>query len=91
MASVPIHSYRLFNWKSGNGVAEISDLPRPVTGRLFDDACDVGLVVIGKDGLDHPFYLVSTDKDGSGEDIYGWHFKGVEPKYKDVEILIIND
>lgn len=38
-----------------------------------------------------PFYLVSTDKDGSGEDIYGWHFKGVEPKYKDVEILIIND
>jgi len=91
MATAPVHSYKLFNWKSGKGVAEISSLPRPVGGRLFDDAPDVGFIVVGKDGFDHPFYLAASDMDASGEDTYAWLFKGLEPKYKDVEILIIND
>jgi len=34
------------------------------------------------------FTFVSTDKDGSGEDTYGWNY---ENKEMDLKLLVIND
>jgi len=37
------------------------------------------------------FELDKIDKDGSGEDIYGWIFKAVSGHKKPCHLLIIND
>lgn len=80
-------SGRLFSWKNGVGVAELSDLPRPVeVNRRIE-------IISHKTGLTAAFVLSSIDYDMSGEDIYGYHYIPVDQDLKDegVRILIIND
>ena len=56
-------------------VCEASDLTRGGSlsfGRLYDDACDVGLVLIShKTGLAHSFYLAATERD-MDNDVRWW-------------------
>jgi hypothetical protein len=90
----PIHSADIFKWEKGIGVAEVSDIRRPVAGRLYDDACDIGFRLLSsKTHKIEAFYLAKEDKDGSGEDVYGWHFYPVNRELRDagVRILLIND
>ncbi len=96
----PVHDGKAFMWHKGVGVAAISDMSRPgdrrdmIFGRLYDDACDVGFAVRSHlTGKLVAFYLDREDRDGSGEDIYGWNFLPVDLKLRDAgyRILIIND
>lgn len=90
----PIHSVDTFNWDKGVGVAEVSDIRRPVAARLYDDSCDVGFRVFNPNtNRTEAFYLDHEDKDASGEDTYGWHFYpiSIELKRAGVRILVIND
>lgn len=82
-------SGRFFNWKNGVGVAEISDLPRPVTVGLDK----ILFIISHKTGKTEGFYLNHVDKDRSGEDIYGYHFLPMNPELvkKNVRVLLIND
>ena len=41
-----------------------------------------------KTGVSKEFEMVSVDKDGSGEDTYGWNYKNQETG---VKFLLIND
>lgn len=85
-----------FNWDKGVGVADLSDfgpVGRHIFDQLFDDACDQGFRVVGKTNVPMAFYLDHADKDGSGEDIYGWHFYPINSQLRDagVRIMVIND
>lgn len=46
------------------------------------------VTLISPSGQKAVFKYISTDKDGSGEDVYGWNFKSLDGKY---DLLIIND
>jgi hypothetical protein len=86
-----------FSWEKGVGVAEISSFKGRegvFFGRLYDDACDVGFRVINtRTNRVEAFYLDHEDKDGSGEDTYGFHFHPANRVLADagVRILLIND
>lgn len=75
-------------------VEEISTLssgkPVKLWGQLFDDACDLGFVLVSpRTGKEIPFYLSSTDQDCDG-DVTGWNFKPVDSSIP-FSVLIIND
>lgn len=38
-----------------------------------------------------PFRLVAVDTDASGEDIAGWRFKCDDPRFPNMDLLVIND
>lgn len=75
----------LFSWKNGVGTAYISDLPRPVV--IGGDK--ILSVTSHKTGKTVNFFLAHEDKDGSGEDTYGYHFLPIGSDVN-VRILIIN-
>lgn len=61
--------------------AEISDLGKEgLTGEVS--------ILNPKTGVSKLYTLFKTDRDGSGEDIYGWWFRNEETQTK---LLIIND
>jgi hypothetical protein len=92
---------KLFSWKDGTGVTELSDLrgiamsiPR-LARQVWDDSCDIGFVVESElTGKRLLFLYVSEDKDGEGE-VTGWNFVSAEVKLGkivyDFKLLIIND
>lgn len=61
-----------------------------VFGRLYDDACDEGFVLVSqRTGKEVAMYLASIDTNKDNE-IAGWHFKPVSPRH-DFSVFIIND
>lgn len=92
------HSEKLFLHIADTNtfVTEISDLPRPAMGPIFDDAADLGLTMITPSGEHIKFYVDSEDVDRDG-DITAWNLLPVPAsvrtmtKYKDAKITIFND
>jgi hypothetical protein len=74
-------------------VAEHSDLDSPRFERVYADACDEGITVIGRTGREVVYYLASIDSNSDGE-LCGWVFEPV-PEEVDAErlprVLIVND
>ena len=80
-------SGRLFSWNKNVGVAELSDLPRPVeVNHLLE-------VISHKTGVVAKFVRTKIDYDAGHEDIYGYHYTPIDAKLRNegVRILIIND
>lgn len=49
LRDVPVHSYRCFTWKAGEGRADASDFNgTPLAARLYADSCDMGFHVRGR-------------------------------------------
>lgn len=92
------HSEKLFLHvaESNTLVSEASELPRPMLGPIFDDAADLGMILITRDGDAVKFYLDEEETDLEG-DVTAWHLlpdptsARKMPKYKDIKITIFND
>jgi hypothetical protein len=103
-------STRDFNWQKETRcfVTEASDLGirTPHDGRVYDDACDVGFILVShKTGEAVLFVQDGVDHDGD-DGIAGWRYKAVQQRgastpagkwlpissyLTDVTALIIND
>lgn len=69
-----------------------------VFGRVYDDACDEGFVLVShKTGKEVTFVVDKIDYDASGEDIGGWNLVPINRKTGridtslDLKVLVIND
>ena len=65
----------------------------PFFGRLYDDACDEGFVLVSaRTGEELPFYLDETKFLDNG-DIIEWRFKPVtnDRNLKDLSVVVSND
>lgn len=80
-----------FSWVGEFGFAELSDLKGcNLFGRLYDDAADVGFVLVNpQTGSKIPFYLDDTEN-VDGDQVF--YFKSVK-KYNNIEftLKIYND
>lgn len=66
----------------GDGIVEL-------LGRLYDDACDEGFVLVSqRTGKEVPMFLASIDTNDG--DIAGWQFKPASPRHS-FSVLVIND
>ena len=63
-------------------IAELSDLPDDL------EVHRIMYVVNPRTGVKKAYTHIGTDKDASGEDVYGWRFRNGET---DTELLLIND
>ena len=64
-----------------------------LTGRLYDDACDEGFVLVSHHtGQELPFYLVDVEKSDEGE-IQCWNFKSTSPHklLENMTVTVFND
>jgi len=102
------HSTRNFSYKDKCFVAEASDLgsiTTPHDGRVYDDACDVGFILVSEVTGDSVLF-VQDGVDMNGDEIAGWRYKpthvsGSRPgqwipvrcniSIKALSVLIIND
>lgn len=97
--SLPVLSTKDFTWNPKTKVfsAEASDFgQRKIAGRVFDDAMDVGFVLVSeRTGTEVIFAQSGTDRDDEGE-LLGTYFSPIDrrgysvpnPQYR---VLIIND
>ena len=89
---VPEHDIKLFTWMktmgTWHGATDVSDLKGSglVWSRVYDDACDVGFLVLGITGVRKLFTLVS-EKRGADGDVESWHFTGNDGLW----ITVFND
>lgn len=71
--------------------AEASDLGDNHLSRLYDDACDVGFVLVShKTGREVPMCLDRTDVDRRECETVGWLFRAVDPSLP-FTAYVIND
>jgi hypothetical protein len=76
--------------------ADASDVGFRCCVRLYDDACDEGIAIRGRQHV-LSFYLVDVVKDGSDEDTLMWVFKPTQealrkaPYLKDYVVNLFND
>lgn len=90
MKDVPVHDGDKISWVTSEkrGWIDASDLARPMCGRIYDDACDVGFKVRSpRTGAVKLFVLVRTFDDG--EDVTAWHFVAADDP--DLVIDVAND
>lgn len=84
------------DWNGKSGSQELSMLTHdrngPVLSQVWDDSCDEGVLVRGKN---ETVVFVVVGLDYSGEDVAGWRLKSICSKTNRVddrfELLIIND
>ena len=89
---------RRFHWykdkakDEADGSACISDLNLKDFERVYDDACDVGITIVGKR---EEIVFVETKTDYNDGDIAGWWLESVNRKTGRTDgrfkVLIIND
>lgn len=80
-----------FTWTGKVGVAEASDLP--AFGRVYDDACDVGLTVVStRTGREVVFVVEHTARDNDG-DVIEWVLIPADPRVRTTVtgLRILND
>lgn len=75
---------------------EVSDVKGfPFCGRLYNDACDEGFVLVShKTGKSQPYFLNQTIRNDFGEDVAGWEFLPAEPVLpgaKGTKVIVFND
>ena len=97
LKSMPFHPSDLFSWKAGTGVAEASDFGRgnPITGQVYDDACDVGFIVASvRTAKEVVFSHHHDDRDSEHELQGSWYYSLPDRRHREggeFKILIIND
>jgi hypothetical protein len=100
MMGISTFNYDNFTWqpKYKTFSAYVSDLPRTQEPFTIDPVTKKpSLIIIGKSKIAVKYELYKTDKDGSGEDTYGWNFRPTaqsvkeSPGCKGTEVLLIND
>ena len=72
----------------------LSDLPEPLRGKITQHCISKAEIRVFNPKTDNTVSMFFTlaDMDGSQEDIYGWNYKGVNPKNKrEFKFLFIND
>lgn len=82
----------LFHWDSSSKTfsQEISCIATNLFGRIYDDACDTGFIMVSeKTGKEEHMCLYETQTDRDG-DVCGWVFLPVNPKL-DFKVLVFND
>lgn len=101
------HSTRDFSFKDNCFVQEASTLTHglhgPHDGRVYDDACDVGFIMVSHH-TGNSILFVQDGVDMNGDDVAGWRYKathvsGTKPgrwlpipeQFKSFTALIIND
>lgn len=88
----PVSSAR-FTWVPGDRlfVADASDLPRELFGRVYDDACDVGLTLVSaKTGEEIVFAVDREKRDGEGDLLY-WTLAPADGRDRGFKVRIFND
>ena len=98
------HNANKFDWADKNTSIESSDLIGPLAsgnhlyGRLYDDACDVGFILVNpKTENETAWFLSKTIMTPDGEDVVGWEFKPITahvrafPKLDGRTITVWND
>ena len=87
--TLPVHDGSKFTWKDGAGCIEASDLGRGYTGRVWNDAADVGFIVRShKTGAEKLFvYAGALSSSGRAEDVYGFRYDSEDG----VKISVFND
>lgn len=83
----PRYSVELFTRTGNVLVTEASDLQFSGPRRLWDDACDEGIVLVERFGKEIPFVLTDREKDKEG-DLVAWQFAEYRGQRK---ITIFND
>ena len=79
-----------YNKSSRTFATEASDIQFVQPYRLFDDACDVGILLESANtGKIEPFYYDSCQKDRENDVLY-WLFKSVNPSLN-AQVKIFND
>lgn len=92
----PSVSSRFFSFHASTNtfVTERSDLPNSFReGRVYDDACDEGFTMVSeRTGREVVFAQNGADHNPRDrEEIAGWRYVCVTPKWKHLKALIIND
>lgn len=82
--STPIAQFR-YSAASGSFTADISETNG--FGRIFDDACDEGLTIIGATGREVQFVIEQAHRDREG-DLTHWTLRSVDGRFTAV---IFND
>lgn len=62
-------------------------------GRVYDDACDEGLTLIGETGRSVVFVIDHTSRDAEGE-VTGWTLRPavrLTPGFRGVTLILFND
>lgn len=89
-----IFSIRNFHWnaKSRTLVAEASTIQYRGSGRIYADACDVGIRIEGVTGKIFDFFEAREVTDGTVDnEIVSWEFEPVNPKCPVKKVIIYND
>lgn len=75
----PSHSTRLFTWvpETNELVCDISDLPRPVMGQVYDDACDLGMTLVSARTGKEIVVAVDAEVYDSEGDLQAWILRPV--------------
>lgn len=94
LATPPIHTSTHFD-HCGNKiwVAEASELPRPMCGEVYRDACDLGFRVRSdRTGKIEYFRLKEEKRDAEG-DVTVWIFEPADRRLREmgVEFHVLND
>jgi F0F1-type ATP synthase delta subunit len=86
----------LFDWKKKTPSAEASTLGLDNFEQIYDDACDVGIMLENpKTNTKAAFFLCETIM--TEDEIDGWRLRSIpehvkkNPRLKDIEIIIWND
>lgn len=91
--TAPIHTSDFFTVHGKSLITEISDLPRPVMGQIYTDACDLGFFVKSeRTGKIEGFRMREEKRDVDG-DIQVWILEPVNftLRNKGVEVHVLND
>ncbi len=91
--SLPTHDGNVFHWSGNRGVVDASDLScggtRPIDGRVWNDACDVGFRVKSQRTGNEVLFVQDCVKcDAEGEVTATEYVSQSSPV---VKIIVIND
>lgn len=88
----PVSTNR-FTYHSGTAtfVAEASDLGRDPFGRVWDDACDIGLTLVSaRTGAQVVFAVAGEARDGEGDLLY-WDLLPADRNAPALKVRVYND
>lgn len=76
--NLPTHDGRSFTWTGKRGVVEASTLGRGYTGRVWNDACDVGFQVRGRTETKLFVYHGALSHTGDVSDVYAFVYRSAD-------------
>jgi len=99
-SSLPHYNTNVFHYDKEHNefTQEASSLPNlplsPIFGRVYDDACDQGLVLVSqRTGMAVTFVVTKTLTQSYGDEteVQGWELKPVEKPWAGMKMVIFND